>query len=63
MSLLDEVAVQCPYCGTPFSIEAEPAMAAQRFIEDCPACCSAIEFELDMNSDGSWRLSARRDDD
>lgn len=63
MSLLDEIEVACPYCGAPFAIEAEPALAAQRFIEDCPVCCSPIEFELHAETDGSWRLAARRDDE
>lgn len=63
MSLLEEIEVSCPYCGSPFAIEAEPALAAQQFIEDCPVCCAPIEFELNVESDGSWRLAARRDDE
>ncbi len=63
MSLLDEIEIRCPYCDALFAIEAEPALAAQRFIEDCPVCCAPIEFQLDAMSDGSWRLTARRDDD
>lgn len=63
MGLLDEIEVTCPYCGSPFAIEAEPAMAATQFIEDCPVCCAPIEFELHAEFDGTWRLTARRDDD
>jgi hypothetical protein len=63
MSLLDEIEVHCPYCNSPFAIEAEPALAEQRFIEDCPVCCAPIEFELNAGSDGGWQLTARRDDD
>ena len=63
MSLLDEIEVNCPYCNAPFAIEAEPALAEQRFIEDCPVCCAPIEFQLSVESDGSWRLTAGRDDD
>ncbi|HEX7046163.1 MAG TPA: CPXCG motif-containing cysteine-rich protein [Gammaproteobacteria bacterium] len=63
MSLLEELEIQCPYCGSPFAIEAEPALEDQQFIEDCPVCCAPIEFELRAESDGGWRLSARRDDD
>lgn len=63
MSLLDEIEVLCPYCDSPFAIEAEPALAEQQFIEDCPVCCAPIEFQLGVESDGSWRLTARRNDD
>jgi len=63
MSLLEELDVNCPYCGSAFAIEAEPAPEAQRFIEDCPVCCSPIEFELHADPDGKWQLSARRDDE
>lgn len=63
MGLLDEIEVNCPYCDAPFAVEAEPALAGQAFIEDCPVCCRPIEFELSVHVDGSWRLRAGRDDD
>jgi len=63
VSLQEEITVSCPYCGTPFAVEAEPAHAGQGFIEDCPVCCRPVEFSLHVESDGSWRLTARRDDE
>lgn len=63
MSLLEEIETSCPYCGSPVVVEAEPALAAQRFIEDCPVCCAPIEFELRGDADSGWRLDVRRDDE
>lgn len=63
MSLLEEIESRCPYCDSPVTVEAEPALAQQAFIEDCPVCCAPIEFELRAGDDGSWQLTARRDDE
>ncbi|HEX7030834.1 MAG TPA: CPXCG motif-containing cysteine-rich protein [Gammaproteobacteria bacterium] len=63
MSLLDEIEVTCPYCGSPFAVEAEPGLATQQFIEDCPVCCRPVEFDMAAEPDGSWRFTARRDDE
>lgn len=63
MGLLDEIAASCPYCDSALSIEADPELEGQRFIEDCPVCCAPIDFELRIDADGGWRLTARRDDE
>ena len=63
MSLLDELDVLCPYCASPFVIEAEPDLAGQAFIEDCPVCCAPVEFILATGPEGDWQLTARRDDE
>lgn len=63
MSLLEEIESSCPYCGSPLTVEAEPGIEAQRFIEDCHVCCAPIEFELVMAPDGGWQLTAKRDDE
>lgn len=63
MSFHDELAIDCPYCNAPVPIEADPELAGQRFIEDCPVCCSPIELSLSLDSEGAWRLDAKRDDE
>lgn len=63
MSLLDQTEVHCPYCGVRVAVELEPQLEGQRFIEDCPVCCQAIEFEMRAAGDGSWQVLAHREDE
>ena len=63
MRLHDEIRVNCPYCNEPFTVEADPELTGQQFIEDCPVCCAPIELALHVDADGGWRLDVHRDDD
>ena len=57
-------AVDCPYCGEPFSTTLDLSGGSQTYIEDCPVCCRPIEFRLTVGLDGeTCQLEARRDDD
>jgi len=49
---LEEVAVECPYCGETFELEVEALSESQTFIEDCRVCCRPIQFRADPSEEG-----------
>ncbi len=62
--MLDDIRVECPYCGENFDTVVDCSAGSQRYIEDCPVCCSPIEFEVEVDSGGNLiTLMARRDDE
>jgi hypothetical protein len=62
--MLEETRVACPYCREGFDALGDRSAGSQRYIEDCPVCCSPIEFEVAVDDDGSLiTLMTRRDDD
>lgn len=64
MEMLDEYAVDCPYCGEAISIGVDCSAGTQDFIEDCSVCCSPIELHVEVDDDGQLlHLTARRDDE
>jgi hypothetical protein len=64
MEMLEDHALDCPYCGEPISVGVDCSAGSQDFIEDCTICCSPIEFHAEVDGDGQLlRLTARRDDE
>jgi hypothetical protein len=62
--MMQDVRVDCPYCGESFDIVADCTGGNQTYIEDCAVCCRPIEFGLQVTPDGEFLgLSAQRDDD
>lgn len=41
-SLLDEVNVDCPYCGETITLVVDLSVEEQIYIEDCFVCCRPI---------------------
>ena len=42
--MIEDVVVDCPACGEPFSIGVDTtAGAEQSYFEDCPVCCKPME--------------------
>ncbi|MBV8639686.1 MAG: CPXCG motif-containing cysteine-rich protein [Candidatus Eremiobacteraeota bacterium] len=53
MSLEDDVAYTCPYCGESNYVGFDASGGShQRFVEDCPVCCSPIAFDVRVDEDG-----------
>jgi hypothetical protein len=43
-AMLEEVVVDCAFCGEPFAIEVDTtAGEEQSYFEDCPVCCRPVE--------------------
>lgn len=43
----DTARIACPYCGGISTIEIDPSLDAQEFIEDCTVCCQPIAIRLE----------------
>ena len=41
---LNEMVIQCPYCGENFTTLVDPEEAGNEYIEDCQVCCKPIVF-------------------
>ena len=50
---MDEITVDCPYCGEAFIALVDWSAGEQAYIEDCVVCCRPIEFRLRIAADGS----------
>jgi len=62
--MLEQIPVQCPYCGETIPAEVDASAGSQRYIEDCPVCCRPIEFDAEFDVQGDLaQLLARRDDE
>jgi hypothetical protein len=62
--MLNDTRIECPYCGEDFDTLVDCSAGSQRYIEDCPVCCSPIEFQAEVDGEGNLiTLTTRRDDD
>jgi len=62
--MLQEVSVQCPYCGEQINVVVDGSEAGHRYIEDCEVCCRPIELQAEVDAQGQLLgLLAHRDDD
>jgi hypothetical protein len=53
MPLESDASYTCPYCFERNYVPVDPAGGArQRFTEDCPVCCSPIDFEAAFDAAG-----------
>src|SRR5690606_41160377 len=43
---LTETDIDCPYCGSAFSVLVDASSGECDYIEDCVVCCQPIEFHL-----------------
>jgi hypothetical protein len=47
MNLLEDVDVQCPYCGEVFAITVDTTQGSYGTTEDCVVCCRPIAFQIE----------------
>lgn len=59
---LQEVDVNCPYCGSQFTLLLDLTQGASDYIEDCSCCCAPIEIMLRFDGDEP-QLWLRRGDE
>lgn len=55
--------VSCPYCGEPVETFLDTPRPGLRYTEDCPVCCSPIEFQVSLATDGHYQVVAEREND
>ena len=62
--MLDEVSVECPYCGARFETLVDCSAGDQAYVEDCQVCCAPINFRVRVNAQCELeQCELRRDDD
>jgi hypothetical protein len=62
--MLEDMQVECSYCGEDFATRVDCSAGNQRYIEDCPVCCRPIEFRSEVDWNGHLlALTTHRDDD
>lgn len=60
--MLDEVEIECPYCGAAFTALIEPGDAGADYIQDCEICCRPLRFHVRAGSDAPVVEVAAEDD-
>jgi hypothetical protein len=63
MNALQEVPVECPYCGEVIGLLVDDSVPAQTYVEDCEVCCQPMVVRAAVRADGSCRVEVRREDD
>ncbi|MCX6974104.1 MAG: CPXCG motif-containing cysteine-rich protein [Verrucomicrobia bacterium] len=46
MDQMEDVEIECPYCGETFGILVDTSFASLEMIEDCSVCCHPIQLNL-----------------
>ncbi|MFC1740633.1 CPXCG motif-containing cysteine-rich protein [Pseudomonadota bacterium] len=63
MNFLQEVAIQCPYCGEHITVVADASEAGQSYIEDCEVCCRPITLKLSISATEEISIEAWAEND
>lgn len=58
MNVIEEWALQCPYCGEQIEVLIDCSVANQRYIEDCQVCCRPINFDVRVSEGGELTVLA-----
>jgi len=55
----DDGEYTCPSCGETIVVPLDPSGGReQRYVEDCPVCCNPVVITIEVDDDGSARVSA-----
>ena len=60
---LDEVSIQCPYCGETIQVFIEASSDPQEYYEDCTVCCAPIFFFITLSDDNALHIVIKRGDE
>ncbi len=63
MSLLEECAADCPYCGEPITVLVDTSVDEQSYTEDCEVCCRPMIINAWVDEDGSVGVNLQREDE
>ncbi|HZL99914.1 MAG TPA: CPXCG motif-containing cysteine-rich protein [Planctomycetota bacterium] len=56
----DEAAYVCGSCGETIVVPLDPSAGRhQRYVEDCPVCCSPNEIAVEFDADGAAHVTGR----
>lgn len=63
MSLFQEIAINCPFCGEPISVLVDGSVEEQQYTEDCEVCCRPMDLRVSVLANGSFQVDVRREND
>jgi len=63
MDQLEEVEIQCPYCGELIEIVVDCSVEEQSYIEDCQVCCRPMEVTVVVDEEGRAEVSVKGEDE
>lgn len=52
MNTIEQVTVQCPYCGESIELEIDCSIFLQNYIEDCQVCCKPMTVDVSIDRRG-----------
>jgi len=59
MDQVEDVEIECPYCGETFGILVDTNYASLEMIEDCSVCCHPIQLTLRFEGGELISIDAR----
>ena len=59
--MLEEVTVECPYCGELFGTTVDLSGGSAEYVEDCQICCQPILFRIRVTGDVLEQLTIERE--
>lgn len=60
---LDELIIECPYCGESLDVLVDTSAGSQQYYEDCSVCCAPILFIVSEDESGEMIIDVKRDDE
>ncbi len=62
--MLENIRIDCPYCGEPFDIEIDCSAGNDQYVEDCQVCCQPVLIATSVDPDGALLgVTATREND
>ena len=63
VNYVEELEINCPYCGEFFSIVVECFVGNQSYTEDCYVCCRPVGLFMKIGEEGNVSVEARRENE
>ncbi len=60
---MDELLIDCPYCGETITVLIDDSAGEQDYYEDCSVCCCPILFNLSVDQLNKISVVVKKDDD
>ncbi len=60
---IENVEINCPYCGELIEIVIDCSAGNQNYIEDCEVCCRPITLDIKVDQDGNPNVDVSREDE
>jgi len=60
MNLVEDVDVQCPFCGESFALTVDTTQGNHSTVEDCVVCCRPISWQIECEPGEVLAVTAGR---